>query len=130
MQAHLIPCVHACSVAFADNLRATVSTRFPTWHSSLHVWNKWFHVVKGESCQEIINPVRTSTMAESKCNATIIDNFTLETYLCYSNINRTGKSIHSLLHQKTIWKCVCYWIMIVHADMCSTAFTYLFPSIT
>ena len=41
-----------------------------------------------------------STMA--KCNVTIINNFTLETYLCYSNINQTGKtkSIHSLLHQK------------------------------
>mgnify|MGYP007091302830 CR=1 FL=1 len=45
--------------SLADNLRATVSTRFPTWHSSLHVWNKWFHVVKVESCQEIINLVRT-----------------------------------------------------------------------
>ena len=41
-------------------------------------------------------------MAESKCNATIIDNFTLETYLYYSNINLTGKSIHSLLNKKTI----------------------------
>ena len=47
-------------VAFADNLRATVSTRFPTWHSSLHVLNKWLKVVKVESCQEIIDPVRTS----------------------------------------------------------------------
>jgi len=28
-----------------------------------------------------------STKAESKFNVTIIDNFTLETYQCYSNIN-------------------------------------------
>jgi len=41
-----------------------------------------------------------STMAESKFNVTIIDDLTLETYLCYSNINRTCKGIHSLLHQK------------------------------
>jgi len=42
-----------------------------------------------------------STMAESKFNVTIIDNFTLETYLCYSNINQTGKSIVYLV-KKTI----------------------------
>ena len=60
MQAHLIPCVHTCSVDFADDLRATVSTCFPTWHSSMHVLNKWLKVVKVASCQEIIDPVRTS----------------------------------------------------------------------
>ena len=38
--------------------------------------------------------------AESKLNVTISDDFTLETYLCYSNINQTYKGIHSLLHQK------------------------------
>jgi len=44
MQAHLIPCVHTCSVDFADDLRATFSTCFPTWHSSLHDLNKWLKV--------------------------------------------------------------------------------------
>ena len=65
--------------------------------------------------------------AESKLNVTISDDFTLETYLCYSNINQTGKSIVYLV-KKTIWKRVCYRIMIVHAYMCSTTFTYVFPS--
>jgi len=54
MQTHLIPCVHTCSVDFADGL---LSTCFPTWHSSLHVLNKWLKV---ESCQEVIDPARTS----------------------------------------------------------------------
>ena len=57
MQAHLIQCVHTCSVDFADDLRATVSTCFPTWHSSLHVLDKWLKV---ESCPKMIEPVRTS----------------------------------------------------------------------
>ena len=48
-----------------------------------------------------------STMAESKFNVTIIDNFTLETYLCYSNINQTCKGIHSLLHQKIQSESAC-----------------------
>ena len=38
-----------------------------------------------------------TTMAKSKFNVTIIDSYTLETYLWYSNINQTGKSIHNLL---------------------------------
>jgi len=38
--------------------------------------------------------------AESKLNVTISDDFTLETYRCYSNINQTYKGIHSFLHQK------------------------------
>ena len=82
MQAHLIPCVHTCSVENADDLRATASTCFPTWHSSLHVLNKWLKVVNVESCQESIDYVRPqmlSTMAESKLNVTIIDNFGMTT---------------------------------------------------
>jgi len=99
MQTHLIPGVHTFSVDFAYDLLATVATCFPTWHSSMHVLNKWLKV---EICQllTLSGPQMLSTKAESIFCVTIIDNFTLETYLCYSNIIRTGKSIHSLLHQQ------------------------------
>ena len=69
-----------------------------------------------------------STIAESKFNVIIIDDFTLETYLCYSNINRTSKSIHSLLNQKTIGKRVRYWIMIVSACLHVFYNIYIFVS--
>ena len=58
MQTHLIPGVHTFSVDFAYDLLATVATCFPTWHSSMHVLNKWLNVVKVESCQDIIDLVR------------------------------------------------------------------------
>ena len=129
MQAHLIPCVRTYSVNFVDNFLATVSTWFPTWHVSLHVLNIWLKIVKIElsgnywPCQDL-----RCCQLSLKVNLMWPSLITLDICLCYSNINRTGNSIHSLLHQKTIWKRVCYWIMIVNAYMFSTTFTYLFPS--